>query len=114
LQPFLAEIAEERDHELSLIQRSVVTCFNELIQKRDEVLARHILAQDRGETTAIGLAEMEGQKLQDLIRRRDQRLAELARRRSPTVGTIVFTCDLLVCTSIIQLRAHFNEISISA
>ncbi len=82
LQPFLTEIADEREHELSLIQRSVETCFNELIQKRDEVLARHIVAQDRGETTAIGLAEMEAQKLQDLQRRRDQRLAELARRRS--------------------------------
>lgn len=82
LQPFLSEIAAEREHELNLIERSVRTCFEELIAKRDTVLAKHLLAQERGDTTAIGLAELEGQKLQELHRRRDLRLSELTRQRS--------------------------------
>ena len=82
LQPFLAEIAGERAHELDLIERSVRTCFEELIAKRDAVLAKHLAAQDEGDASAIGLAELEAQKLQDLQRRRDLRLGELARQRS--------------------------------
>ena len=82
LQPFLTEIAGEREHELDLIERSVRTCFEELIAKRDAVLAKHLLAQDQGDPTATGLAELEAQKVQDLQRRRDLRLNELARQRS--------------------------------
>jgi len=82
LQPFLTEIAGEREHELNLIERSVRTCFEELIAKRDAVLAKHLLAQDKGDPTATGLAELEAQKVQDLQRRRDLRLGELARQRS--------------------------------
>jgi len=82
LQPFLTEVASEREHELDLIERSVRTCFEELIAKRDAVLAKHLLAQDRGDSTAIGLAEMEGQKIQDLVRRRDLRLGGLGRQHS--------------------------------
>ena len=82
LQPFLAEIAGEREHELNLIERSVRTCFEELITKRDAVLAKHLFAQDRGDPTATGLAELEAQKVQDLQRRRDLRLGELSRQRS--------------------------------
>jgi superfamily II DNA or RNA helicase len=82
LQSFLKEIAGEREHELSLIERSVRTCFEELIAKRDAVLAKHLLAQERGDPSAIGLAELEAQKLQDLQRRRDLRLNELARQRA--------------------------------
>ncbi|MCL4785392.1 MAG: DEAD/DEAH box helicase [Verrucomicrobia bacterium] len=82
LQPFLKEIAGEREHELDLIERSVRTCFEELIAKRDAVLAKHMLAQERGDPSAIGLAELEGQKLQELQRRRDLRLTEMARQRS--------------------------------
>jgi hypothetical protein len=77
LQPFLAEIAGEREHELNLIERSVRTCFEELIAKRDAVLARHLMEQDIGLPTATGLAELEAQKIQDLQRRR-----ELSRQRS--------------------------------
>jgi hypothetical protein len=82
LQPFLAEIAGEREHELNLIERSVRTCFEELIAKRDAVFAKHLLAQDKGDPTATGLAEVEAQKVQDLQRRRELRLGELARQRS--------------------------------
>ncbi|HEY3852954.1 MAG TPA: helicase-related protein [Verrucomicrobiae bacterium] len=82
LQPFLTEIAGEREHELSLIETSVQTCFKELIEKRDVILAKHLAAQERGDPTAIGLAELEAQKLQELQRRRDMRLNELARQRS--------------------------------
>jgi hypothetical protein len=82
LQPFLNEIAGERAHELDLIERSVRTCFEELIAKRDAVLAKHLAAQDAGDPSAIGLAESEAQKLQELQRRRDLRLADLARQRS--------------------------------
>jgi superfamily II DNA or RNA helicase len=82
LQPFQKEIADEREHELDLIERSVRTCFEELIAKRDAVLAKHLMAQERGDPTAIGLAELEAQKLQELQRRRDQRLNEIARQRS--------------------------------
>lgn len=82
LQPFLTEVAGERSHELDLIERSVRTCFEELIAKRDAVLARHLMAQEQGDPSAIGLAESEGQKLQELQRRRDLRLNELARQRA--------------------------------
>jgi superfamily II DNA or RNA helicase len=82
LQPFQKEIAADREHEIDLIERSVRTCFEELIAKRDAVLAKHLMAQERGDTTAIGLAELEAQKLQELQRRRDLRLNELARQRS--------------------------------
>ena len=82
LQPFLKEIAGEREHELDLIERSVRTCFEELIAKRDAVLAKHLAAQDTGDASAIGLAELEAQKLQELQRRRDLRLTDLARQRS--------------------------------
>jgi len=82
LQPFLKEITGEREHELDLIERSVRTCFEELIAKRDTVLAKHMVAQERGDPSAIGLAEVEGQKLQELQRRRDLRLTQLARQRS--------------------------------
>ena len=82
LQPFLTEITGEREHELNLIERSVRTCFEELIAKRDAVFAKHLLAQDKGDPTATGLAEVEAQKIQDLQRRRELRLGELARQRS--------------------------------
>ena len=82
LQPFLTEVAGERGHELDLIERSVRTCFEELIAKRDAVFAKHLMAQEQGDPSAIGLAELEAQKLQELQRRRDLRLNELARQRA--------------------------------
>jgi superfamily II DNA or RNA helicase len=82
LQPFRAEIAGERQHELDLIEASVRACFDELIKKRDAVLSKHLVAQDQGDPSAIGLAESEAQKLHELQRRRDLRLTELARQRS--------------------------------
>jgi hypothetical protein len=82
LQPFRAEIAAEREHELDLIESSVRACFDELIRKRDAVLNKHLVAQDDGDPSAVGLAELEAQKLHELQRRRDLRLNELARQRS--------------------------------
>ncbi len=82
LQPFRAEIAAERQHELDLIEASVRACFEELIKKRDAVLSKHLVAQDQGDPSAVGLAESEAQKLRELQRRRDLRLTELARQRS--------------------------------
>ena len=46
------------------------------------MFAKHLLAQDKGDPTATGLAEVEAQKVQDLQRRRELRLGELARQRS--------------------------------
>lgn len=82
LQPLRAEIGAERQHELDLIEASVRACFEELIKKRDAVLSKHLVAQDQGDPSAVGLAELEAQKMQDLVRRRDLRLTELARQRS--------------------------------
>jgi superfamily II DNA or RNA helicase/predicted GIY-YIG superfamily endonuclease len=82
LVPFQSEVGGERAHELDLIERSVKACFEVLIRKRDEVLNRHLLAQERGDASAVGLAENEAQKVQELQRRRDLRLRELARQRS--------------------------------
>lgn len=82
LQPFRTEIAGEREHELNLIEASVRACFEELIRKRDAILSKHLIAQDQGDPTAIGLAELEAQKLNELQRRRDIRLTQLARQRS--------------------------------
>jgi hypothetical protein len=66
LQPFLTEIAGEREHELDLIERSVRTCFEELIARRNDVLTKHLVAQDKGDPTATGLAELEAQKVRML------------------------------------------------
>jgi len=82
LMPFQNEVATERQHELDLIERSVSACFTVLIEKRNEVLNRHLLAQDEGDPSAVGLAETEALKVQDLQRRRDIRLSELSRQRS--------------------------------
>jgi hypothetical protein len=82
LQPFRADIAAERQHELDLIEASVRACFDELIKKRDAVLSKHLVAQDQGDPSAIGLAESEAQKPHKLQRRRDLRMTELARQRS--------------------------------
>ncbi|HOA61883.1 MAG TPA: helicase-related protein [Verrucomicrobiota bacterium] len=48
----------------------------------DAVFNKHLVAQDQGDPSAIGLAELEAQKLHELERRRDLRLTELARQRS--------------------------------
>ncbi len=82
LVPFQNEVSGERAHELDLIERSVRACFDVLIKKRDEVLNRHLLAQDKGDPSAVGLAENEAQKVQELQRRRDLRMRELERQRS--------------------------------
>jgi superfamily II DNA or RNA helicase len=87
-QPFLQEIIAERTHELDLIERSVKACFEELIQKRNEVLSRHLLAQDRGDAGATGLAELEAQKIQELQRRRDSRMDALARQRNFVISGV--------------------------
>ncbi len=81
LQGFVQEVSSEREHELDLIERSVRTCFEELIQKRNDVLSKHLLAQDNGDQSAVGLAELEAQKLQELQRRRDLRLSLLSKQR---------------------------------
>ncbi|MEO0080746.1 MAG: helicase-related protein [candidate division WOR-3 bacterium] len=81
LPQFLAEVKEERLKDLLVVERHVKLCFEELIRKRNEVLSRHLLAKDRGDAAAEGLAEIESQKLIDLQRRRDRRYAELARQR---------------------------------
>ncbi len=82
LVPFQNEVGGERAHELDLIERSVRACLDVLIKKRDEVLNKHLVAQDKGDPSAVGLAESEGQKVQELQRRRDLRLRELSRQRS--------------------------------
>jgi superfamily II DNA or RNA helicase len=82
LVPFQNEVADERQHELDLVERSVTACFRVLIEKRNEVLNRHLLAQDKGDASAVGLAETEAQKVQELQRRRDLRVRDLSRQRS--------------------------------
>ncbi len=82
LQPFMAEIEAERSHELDLIERSVSACYEQLIAKRDAVLAKHLQSQDKGDPRAYGLAELEALKIQELQRKRDIRMTQLARQRS--------------------------------
>lgn len=82
LRPFLAEVLSERQKDLDLVERHVRLCFEELISKRDEILAKHLLARDEGDPTAEGLIEIETQKLLDLQRRRDRRRQELERQRA--------------------------------
>lgn len=88
LQAFLSEIADDRAHELDLIESSVRACFTELIARRDAVLAKHMLAQEKGDPNAVGLAESEARNLQVLQRRRDARLALIARQRSLSVAGV--------------------------
>ena len=64
------------------METHVRLCFEELIRKRDAVLNQHLQAKERGDQGAEGLVESESQKLLQLIRRRDQRLAEIAQQRA--------------------------------
>lgn len=96
LVPFQNEVGGERSHELDLIERSVKACFDVLIKKRDEVLNRHLVAQDKGDPSAVGLAESEGQKVQELQRRRDLRLRELERQRSLSLQGVECLGNVLV------------------
>ena len=82
LQPFLQQTASERQKDLDLVKRHVELCFTELIDKRDEVLTKHLIARDHGDPTAEGLIEIESQKILDLQRRRDSRCEELERQRA--------------------------------
>lgn len=82
LQPFLQQSAAERQKDLDLVKRYVELCFAELIDKRDEVLTKHLIARDHGDPTAEGLIEIESQKILDLQRRRDNRCEELERQRA--------------------------------
>jgi hypothetical protein len=82
LQPFLQQTADERQKDLDLVKRHVELCFAELIDKRDEVLTKHLIARDHGDPTAEGLIEIESQKILDLQRRRDSRCDELERQRA--------------------------------
>jgi hypothetical protein len=80
LQPFLQQTAVERQKDLDLVKRHIELCFAELIDKRDEVLTKHLIARDHGDPTAEGLIEIESQKILDLQRRRDSRREELERQ----------------------------------
>jgi superfamily II DNA or RNA helicase len=82
LQPFLKEVLVERQKDLDLVERHVRLCFEELIKKRDEILAKHLLAKDQGDPGVEGLIEIESQKLLELQRRRDRRLGEIKRQRA--------------------------------
>lgn len=82
LQPFLQQTAAERQKDLDLVKRHVELCFAELIDKRDEVLTKHLIARDHSDPTADGLIEIESQKILDLQRRRDSRCEELERQRA--------------------------------
>lgn len=79
---FLEEVAAERQHDLDLVEKHVRLCFEELIQKRNEILGRHLLAKDQGDPAAEGLINIESEKLLALIRRRDQRLQEISQQRA--------------------------------
>jgi len=81
LPQFLNEVKAERLKDLEVVERHVNLCFDELIRKRNEVLGRHLVTKDSGDPNAEGLVEIESQKVNDLIRRRDRRNAELTRQR---------------------------------
>ncbi|MBW1947077.1 MAG: DUF3883 domain-containing protein [Deltaproteobacteria bacterium] len=82
LKGFLNEVAEDRQHDLDLVEQHVCLCFEELIQKRNDILSRHLLAKDQGDPAAEGLINIESEKLMALIRRRDQRLQEISQQRA--------------------------------
>jgi SNF2 family DNA or RNA helicase len=82
LQGFLEEVAAERRHDLDLVEKHVRLCFDELIQKRNDILSRHLVAKDQGDPAAEGLINIESEKLLALIRRRDQRLQEITQQRA--------------------------------
>ena len=81
LEEFRQEVISERQKDLDLIERHVKLCFKELIQRRDKVLSKHLLAREPGDPTAEGLIEIESQRILELQRRRGIRLAELRRQR---------------------------------
>jgi superfamily II DNA or RNA helicase len=82
LKRFLKEVAAERQHDLDLVEMHVSLCFAELIQKRNDILSRHLMAKDQGDPAAEGLINIESEKLMNLIRRRDQRLQEITQQRA--------------------------------
>lgn len=81
LEEFRQEVINERQKDLDLIERHVKLCFKELIERRDEILSRHLLAKEQGDPTAEGLIEIESQRILELQGRRGIRLAELGRQR---------------------------------
>ena len=72
----------KRRRELDLVEKHVRLCFEELIQKRNDILSRHLIAKDQEDPAAEGLINIESEKLLALIRRRDQRLQEIAHQRA--------------------------------
>jgi hypothetical protein len=88
LQDFLDRISFDRQKDLDLIERHVKLCFGELIDKRNEILGKHLLAKDRGDSTADGLIEIESQKLIELQRRREIRLEEIKHQRDLSLQDI--------------------------
>src|SRR5271165_6485828 len=80
LQPFLAEMAGEREHQIETIRRHVEISLNALIDRQNRQLADLLDRQIQGQTI---------QHLDGLNDRLEQRLFELERERHCTIADIV-------------------------
>ena len=90
MQPFLGEVAGERERELATISRHVEISLNELIHRQNLQLADLVTRQQQPDAPA-GLAGNIAQAeahLDELNNRLETRRAELARERHFTIGDI--------------------------
>jgi len=96
LQPFLEEIRNERQAEVSRIAEHVELSLTELLQRADEEIGKAQEAIERGEQGAEGrLAQAENHHA-ELLARRERRRKELERERSLTLQAVERITSVLV------------------
>ncbi|MGZ3396521.1 MAG: DEAD/DEAH box helicase, partial [Isosphaeraceae bacterium] len=91
LQPFLAEMAGEREHQIETIRRHVEISLNALIDRQNRQLADLLDRQIQGQTIQglDGLISQAEAHLDRLNERLERRLLELERERHCTIADIV-------------------------
>ncbi len=90
LNPFLREVAEQREREIGTIQRHLEISLNELINRQNVRLAELMMQQEIGDTSSPVAANIKTteDRLDELNGRLEQRIADLRRERHCTIGDI--------------------------
>ena len=91
MQPFLAELAGEREHQIETIRRHVEISLNALIDRQNRQLADLLDRQIQGQTIPglDGLISQAEAHLDRLNDRLEQRIIDLERERHCTIADIV-------------------------
>ena len=90
LQPFLSEVAGEREHQIETIRRHVEISLNTLIDRQNQQLADYLNRQIEGQTVPglDGLISQAEAHLDRLNERLERRLRELEMERHCTIADI--------------------------